>query len=71
MDFSSSGLFSSLLISSLGAGLLIYGKKAEKPLYLGIGLAMCVYPYFITSPLILWPLTIGLLIPLYTLRHNL
>jgi len=71
MDLTFSSLFSALLVSTIGAALLMYGKKAEKPLYLAVGLGMCIYPYFISNPLILWPVTAAMLIPLYTFRHTL
>jgi hypothetical protein len=70
MDMSFGALFSSLIISGLGAGLLMFGKKSSRPIFAGVGLLMCIYPYFITNPLILWPLTAALMIPLYTLRHS-
>jgi hypothetical protein len=70
MDLSFSALFSSLIISGIGAALLMFGKKASRPMYAGVGLLMCIYPYFITNPLILWPLTVAIMIPLYTLRHS-
>ena len=69
MDISASALFSSLIIGSLGMFLFMWGKRSEKPLYLVIGLGMCVYPYFIPNQIILWAVTGLLLIPIYTLSH--
>jgi len=70
MDLSASTLISSLLIGSLGGFLLLYGKRAERPLLLVIGGAMCVYPYFLTNPLTVWLVTLLLLIPIWTYRHG-
>jgi hypothetical protein len=70
MDLSFSVIFSSLIISTIGAGLFMFGKKAGRPLHLAIGASMCLYPYFISNPLVLWPLTLALLVPLYTFRHS-
>ncbi len=42
-------LFASLLVSSAGAGLFIYGKKQNRWPHLVAGLAMGIYPYFVPS----------------------
>lgn len=47
-------LFSSLLIGAVGLGLLIYGKRRPEPKCLLIGIAMCVYPYFVSSLVVMW-----------------
>ena len=49
-------LFSGLFIGLIGLGLLMYGKKSMEPKCIGFGLAMCIYPYFITSLLVMWAL---------------
>ena len=55
MDLSDPGLmFSGLIISMIGAGLFIHGKKMEKLRNLGIGLAMMIFPFFVPSVLWLW-----------------
>lgn len=55
MDLSDpSILFSSLFIGAIGAGLFIYGKKAERFKCIAIGILMCVYPYFVSSLLLMW-----------------
>ena len=49
MDGSSAGLFLSLLIGAVGAGLFIYGKKqARWPQMLG-GALLSLYPYFVSN----------------------
>jgi hypothetical protein len=70
MDLSTSSLLSGLLISALGGGLFLFGKKSGKIPYVLVGIAMCIYPYFIPSALLLWALTVLLLVPLYTFRHS-
>jgi hypothetical protein len=47
-------LFSSLLIGAVGLGLFLYGKKRPEPKCLLIGIAMCVYPYFVSSIVLMW-----------------
>lgn len=57
MDLSDPGLlFSGLLISAVGMGLFIYGKKSRELKSLGIGIAMCVFPLFVHSLLLMWAL---------------
>lgn len=45
-------LLISLLISSIGIGYFIYGKKASNLVALISGLIMMIYPYFVSNPLI-------------------
>jgi len=47
----------SMLISTIGFGFFIYGKKAERLPQLLAGLALMVYPYFIDGAA--WMLGIG------------
>ncbi len=53
-DMGSGFLISSLLIGSVGLGMLVYGKKSDQPLCLLSGLAMCVFPYFVHSLIVMW-----------------
>lgn len=68
MDLSTASLLSGILISCLGAGFFLYGKNVQRMAPLVIGLAMCVYPYFL-SVLLMWTVTIVLLGVLYKLRE--
>ena len=55
MDFSNPwALFSGTIISLVGTGMFIYGRKSEEPKCLGAGVAMCVFPIFVSSLLIMW-----------------
>jgi hypothetical protein len=47
-------LFSSLLIGTIGFGMLIYGKKAGRMWWLLFGLLMCVFPYVVHSVGLMW-----------------
>jgi hypothetical protein len=42
-------LYVSLVISSIGFVLFVYGRKQARPPQLVVGLALLVYPYFITA----------------------
>jgi hypothetical protein len=46
---SESSLILSLIFSSIGFGFFLYGKKGKKSVPLMCGIALMVYPYFITS----------------------
>ncbi len=55
MDFSDPGLlFSGFVISMIGLGMFMYGKRMQKPPNLGIGLIMMIFPMFVASQLWMW-----------------
>ncbi len=57
MDFSADWLLASFLVSSIGLGLFLYGKKQARIPQLVAGLGMMIYPSFVASPV--WILAIG------------
>jgi hypothetical protein len=68
MNLSDPGvLISSLLIGLIGMGLFMYGKKVFEPKCMGIGIAMCVFPYFISSLIIMWALAALCMVGVYLL----
>jgi hypothetical protein len=71
MNLSDPAVFiSGVLIGLIGMALFMYGKKAIEPKCIGIGLAMCVYPYFISSVLIMWVLAGACLAGVYLLPRS-
>lgn len=58
-----------LMIGLIGSGLFMVGKRAQRPIWMITGGAMCIYPYFISNPLACWGLTLVLLIPVWKYRH--
>jgi len=42
-------LLVSVLFSALGAGYVMYGKQQRQVVPLFTGLALCVYPYFLSN----------------------
>lgn len=42
-----------VLFSAIGAGYLLYGKKQGAPVPLLCGLALAVYPYFVSNTILL------------------
>jgi predicted membrane protein len=57
---SSSIIIWSVFFSSIGMGFLIYGKKQRAIIPLCAGLALIVFPYFMTSVLML--LVVGVIL---------
>ena len=49
MSLDARWLFASLIVSSIGFVLLVYGKKMARLPQLVVGLAMLVYPYFVPA----------------------
>jgi hypothetical protein len=47
-------LFSGLLIGTVGFILFLHGKRNTDVKALTTGLVMCVFPYFVGSPALLW-----------------
>lgn len=55
MDLSNpAALFSGLVISTIGAGFLLYGKKQSAPVPVIGGLVLCVMPMVVASVLAMW-----------------
>ncbi len=46
-------LFTILLVSSIGLGYFIYGKKTTDFHFLISGIALMIYPYFFAGPLLI------------------
>ncbi len=53
-------LFLGLLFGSIGTVYFIYGKRIHEPLFLIVGLALVIYPYFFENALLV--LLIGALL---------
>jgi hypothetical protein len=70
MNFSATSLLSGLFVSSLGAGIFLYGKSTAKFIPLIAGILMCIYPFFISSVPLLWLVTIALCVLLYVTREK-
>ncbi len=70
MDFSMSSLLSGLLVGFIGTGFFMYGKKESRFMPMMAGGAMFIYPWFITSSLILWIVTIAICVFLFVVREK-
>lgn len=62
MTFDANYLLASLLVSSIGFVLLVYGKRMARLPQLAVGLVLLVYPYFLTSVSVLLAIAAVLLV---------
>jgi len=61
MDDTSS-LMWAILFGSIGMGYILYGRKQHHAIALLAGIALCVFPYFTSNPLIMIPIALTLMI---------
>lgn len=66
MDTSS--LLLGLVFSAIGAGFFLYGRKQTRPVPLLCGLALIVYPYFISNNALLVAIGVVLMAIPYFVR---
>ena len=66
MDTSS--LLWGLLFGSIGLGFLVYGRKQKRVVPLLCGLALIVYPYFVSNTILLVILGVALMAIPYFVR---
>jgi hypothetical protein len=53
MNLDANSLLASMLIGSVGLGLLIYGKKQVRVPQIVAGVILLVYPYFVSNVLLM------------------
>ena len=53
IEFTTGWMLAGLLVSTVGFGLFLYGKKQTRFPQLIAGIAMMVYPGFVASPMIM------------------
>lgn len=49
MHFSAANLIAGLVLSSIGAGYFMYGKRAGRPVHLVCGALLAIFPWFVTN----------------------
>lgn len=59
MDFDPNSFLASLLVSSIGFVLVVYGKRMARVPQLAVGVVLSVFPYFVSGAL--WILLLGAL----------
>ena len=65
MDFSAGSLFASLIVSGVGYFLFSYGRKTTDLPKIAVGLVMLVYPYFVTSTVMMVGIAVALVAGLW------
>jgi hypothetical protein len=53
MEFTSGWMMAGMLVSSVGFGLFVYGRKQLRFPQLMVGITMMVYPGFVASPMLM------------------
>lgn len=62
-------LFASVLFGAIGFAAFIYGKKSYRWKPLGLGVALMVYPYFISQTWLLYTIGCALCAGLFLFRE--
>ena len=65
MEMTATGLFLSLLVSSVGVGFFIYGKKQNRIPQIVAGILLLVYPYFVADTWIMLGIGVAILASLW------
>jgi hypothetical protein len=58
-----------LLFGSIGLGFFVYGKRQKAVVPLLCGLALMIFPYFVSNNLLLFAIGVGLVALPYFLRY--
>lgn len=49
MHFTAATLIAGVILSSIGAGFFMYGKRAVRPVHLVCGALLAIFPWFVTN----------------------
>ena len=49
MHFTTATLMAGLVLSSIGAGYFMYGKRSGRPVHLACGALLAIFPWFVTN----------------------
>ena len=65
MSFDPTALFVSVLISAVGVGFFLYGKKQQRAPQLVAGIALMGYTYFVSSVAVMLAIGAAILVALW------
>jgi len=65
MSLDAGSLIASLLVSSVGFVLFEYGRRMRRPPQLGIGIVLLIFPYFVSSVVLMLAIGVVLLVLLW------
>jgi len=68
-DFSTAKIFAWIIFGAIGFAVFLYGKKNKSFRPMIIGVALMVYPYFISGTFLLYLVGILLIVALYFWRE--
>ena len=54
-------LLAGFMVSTIGFGFFMYGKKQARPPQLAAGLLLMIYPYFVSNVLLMFGIGVGLI----------
>lgn len=66
---SGTSLFLIMLLSAIGTGFIVYGRKQRQGVALLVGIILCVYPYFVDSLVMLLLVAAVLIAIPFVVRH--
>ena len=61
-------LMCGMLFGAIGFGFFLYGRKQKAIVPLCVGIALCVFPYFIANVYVLVLISVGLMAIPYSVR---
>lgn len=61
MDLDANSLLASLLVSSIGFVLFVYGRRMRRIPQLAVGLTLLIYPYFVSNVWLMFGIAAALL----------
>jgi hypothetical protein len=65
MDFDAGSLLSSMLVSSVGFVLFVYGRKMGRPPHILTGIVLLIFPYFVANILAMFAIAAVLCVLLW------
>lgn len=65
MEFSPYNLLAGFIFGTIGWGAYLFGRRLERWKPVTIGLALMIYPYFLTNRWLLWGTGVALLVTLW------
>lgn len=61
MNLSASNIIAGLLFGAFGVYFIKRAKSEASFQFLGVGMALCIYPYFVENPYLTWAIGAGLM----------
>ncbi|MGH7439367.1 MAG: hypothetical protein ACRENE_27075 [Polyangiaceae bacterium] len=65
MDLDGNSLLASLMIGLVGTGFFMYGKKQGRVPHMLVGVALAVYPYFVSNVALMAGIAVGIVAMLW------